>query len=87
MFNKIAKVLGMDPNKREVDRLSQIVAEVNQLEAEFEQLSDEALRAKTDEFRARIAEYVADEEDEKQRHKLEQEALEEILPEAFATVR
>jgi preprotein translocase subunit SecA len=87
MLNKISKVLGMDPNKREVDRLSQIVAKVNQLEAEFEKLSDDALRAKTDEFRSRIAQHVAGEEDEKQRRKLEQDALNDVLPEAFAAVR
>ncbi len=87
MFNKIAKVLGMDPDKREVERLAQVVERINALEADFEKLSDEALKAKTVDFRARIARKVEGVEDEKERRRLEQEALSELLPEAFAAVR
>ncbi len=87
MFQKISKALGLDPNKREVDRLSQIVEEINELEAEYEQLSNEGLKAKTAEFRARIAELTDGVQDEKERHKLEQEALDDLLVEAFAAVR
>lgn len=87
MFTKIAKVLGMDPHKRELDRLSQKVAEINALEAEYESLSDDALRAKTDLFRAQIAEALEGVEDAKDRRRIEQEMLNELLPEAFAAVR
>ena len=72
MFQNIIKILGGDPNKREIQRKSQMVAEINALEAEYEALSDEALRAKTDEFRARLA---------------DGETLDDLLPEAFAAVR
>ncbi len=87
MFTKITKALGMDPDKREIERLSQNVDKINRLEAEYEKLSDEALRAKTDEFRARIAAKLEGVEDEKERHKIEQEMLNELLVEAFAAVR
>ncbi|HEX5810148.1 MAG TPA: hypothetical protein VFY25_15875, partial [Anaerolineales bacterium] len=62
---------------------------INSLESQFEGLSDEALRAKTDEFRTRIADSAGNLEglDEKEQFKVWQDALEEILPEAFAAVR
>jgi preprotein translocase subunit SecA len=52
-------------------------------------LSDDALRAKTDEFRARITGSIGNLEglDEKEQFKAQQEALDEVLPEAFAAVR
>ncbi len=68
----------MDPNKREIERLAQIVDQINALEAEFEKLSDDALRAKTDEFRAYIRTAVEGIEDEKERYQAEQTALNEI---------
>jgi len=87
MFSKIAKALGMDPNKREVERLSLIVEQINQLEPKFEILSDNELGALTDSFKSRIAEAMAGVEDEKHRRAREQEALRDIMVEAFAAVR
>ena len=58
MLQKFVKAFGGDPNKREIEKTTDIVDQVNDLEAEFEALSDEALRAKTDEFRQRLAEEV-----------------------------
>jgi len=55
MLQRFVKTFGGDPNKREIEKLSGLVDEINALEPEFESLSDEALRAKTDEFRARIS--------------------------------
>ncbi len=49
-----------------------IVARINELETSYQALSDEQLRAKTDEFRARLK---------------AGETLDQILPEAFATVK
>jgi preprotein translocase subunit SecA len=72
MLSKFVRLVGGDPNKREIDRLSEIVDQINEFEPEFEQLNDEALRAKTVEFRARLA---------------EGETLDDLLPEAFAVVR
>ncbi len=61
-----------DANKRKLNQLRPIVADINSLEPEMEQLSDAELRAKTDEFRQRIA---------------QGESLDDLLPEAFAVVR
>jgi len=72
MFQNIIKILGGDPNKREIQSKSQVVEQINALEPAFEALSDEELLAKTDEFRARLA---------------EGETLDDLLPEAFAAVR
>ncbi len=72
MLQKIVKILGGDPHKREILKLSEVASEINDLENEYEKLSLDALKAKTDEFRGRLA---------------EGETLDDILPEAFAAVR
>ena len=89
MLKNFVKLFGGDPNKKVIEQYSGIAREINVLEPQFEALSDEALRAKTDEFRARIKESLGNVEglDEKDLYKLQQDALEEILAEAFATVR
>ncbi|MGC9222305.1 MAG: preprotein translocase subunit SecA [Terracidiphilus sp.] len=64
-----------------------IVNGINAMEPEIEKLSDEELKAKTAEFKARIAarlEGITGAEEKKQ---AEKEALDEVLPEAFAVVR
>ena len=87
MLQKFVKTFGGDPNKREIEKTTDIVAQINALEPEFEALSDEALEAKTDEFRQRLAEAVDGVEDEQELREIEQEALDDLLPEAFAVVR
>ena len=87
MFKKILNAFGNNASQKEIEKLGQIAARINALEPEFEALSDDALRAKTDEFRAFLRQAVAGIEDEDARFQAEQEALEEILPQAFATVR
>ncbi|NWG06543.1 MAG: hypothetical protein HXY35_07645 [Chloroflexi bacterium] len=89
MLKNFIKIFGGDPNKKIIEQYSGIANEINSLEAQFEALSDDALRAKTDEFRARIAESVGNVDglDEREQFKAQQEALNEILPEAFAAVR
>ena len=72
MFQNIIRVLGGDPNKRELQRVAGIVTEIGALEPEFEKLTDDGLKAKTDEFRQRLG---------------EGETLDDLLPEAFAAVR
>lgn len=79
MLQKIVRVLGGDPHKREVDRLTKIVDQVNHLESQFEKLSDDELRSMTGRFRARLDEV----EGKDQKRKI----LDELLPEAFAAVR
>ncbi len=72
VLQSIARVFGGDPNKREIEKISLIVDEINGLEEAYEKLDDDALRAKTGEFRARLA---------------DGETLDDLLPEAFAVVR
>ena len=87
MLQKFVKAFGGDPNKREIEKTTEIVDQINALEKEFEAFSDEALRLKTDEFRQRLAGELEGIEDDEERRKVEQEVLDELLPEAFATVR
>jgi preprotein translocase subunit SecA len=74
-------------NEREVKRLMPKVEQIASLEVQMQRLTDEQLRAKTDEFRARIKERTADIEDEDEQRRVENQVLDEILPEAFAVVR
>ena len=89
MLKNFVKIFGGDPNKKTIEQFGAIAEQINSLEPQFEALSDDALRLKTDEFRARIAESVGNLEglEEKEQFKAQQDALEEILPEAFAVVR
>ncbi|MGM9987332.1 MAG: preprotein translocase subunit SecA [Bacillaceae bacterium] len=61
-----------DPNQRSLNRYEKAVEKIEALAPEFEKLSDGELREKTDEFRSRLA---------------NGESLDDLLPEAFATVR
>ncbi len=66
------KKLFKSHSEREVKRIIPIVDKIESLEPEFEALSDEELRGKTEEFKSRLA---------------DGETLDDILPEAYATVR
>lgn len=71
-FGKLsAKVFGT-PNDRKIKNTRPIVAKINALEEEFVKLTDEQLIEKTAEYKMRVA---------------EGEALDSILPEAFANCR
>ncbi|HZG38260.1 MAG TPA: preprotein translocase subunit SecA, partial [Nodosilinea sp.] len=61
-----------DPNARKLKKYRPDVVDINLLEEEIQQLSDEALAGKTAEFKQRIE---------------KGEALDDLLPEAFAVVR
>lgn len=65
------KVFG-NKNDRELKRMDKIVKAINALEVDLEKLNDDELKAKTVEFRQRLDEGAT---------------LDQILPEAFATVR
>ncbi|MFC1234632.1 preprotein translocase subunit SecA [Vibrio sp. F74] len=72
MISKIlTKVVG-SRNDRTLRRLRKIVKQINNFEPDFEAFSDEELQAKTVEFRERLE---------------KGESLDQLLPEAFATVR
>jgi preprotein translocase subunit SecA len=87
MFQKIMKLVGGNPNKREVERLTDLILPVNDFELQYEKLSDEELRAKTGEFRTRLAAELVGIEDLTERQTVEQSVLDELMPEAFAAVR
>lgn len=67
----VEKLFG-DQNKRKLNKLAPLVAQINALEPEIQKLSDDQLRAKTDEFKQRLAGGAS---------------LDELSIEAFAVVR
>lgn len=69
--NLLTKIVGSS-NDRTLKKLRKIVKQINSMEPQFEALSDTELQAKTQEFQARLA---------------QGENLDDLLPEAFATVR
>ncbi len=69
--NFLSRVFG-SRNERLLKKMGAAVAKINALEPEFVKLSDADLRGKTEEFRRRLAEGTK---------------LDDLLPEAFATVR
>ncbi len=72
MFTALARRVLGTPNDRVVKAYSAVAEQINALEPEIEALSDDALKARTDTFRQRIA---------------DGETLDDLLVEAFATVR
>ena len=72
MLGKIARKIFGSANDRFIKKQYKIVNKINALEEDFVKLTDDELKAKTDEFRSRLK---------------NGETLDDILPEAFATVR
>src|SRR5690554_1497662 len=72
MFTKLATKMFGSKNAREIKRMRKVVERINSLEDSLAGLSDEQLQARTPEFRTRLE---------------KGETLDQILPEAFATVR
>ena len=85
MLSLLMKMLG-DPNERKVKGMMGIIDHINALEPQFAAMTDEELKAKTQEFKEILAKRPTS-QDFKTDRKLEKEALDKILPEAFATVR
>jgi preprotein translocase subunit SecA len=71
ILNFLTKVFG-SKNERELKRLLPIVEQINSLESGMQALSDDQLKAQTPKFRERLE---------------NGESLDDLLPEAFATVR
>jgi preprotein translocase subunit SecA len=82
----LTKVFGTS-NERAVKRLLPVVQTINAMEPEIQRLSDDELRAKTQAFKARVAAAIEGINDAEERKTAEKQALDEILPEAFAVVR
>ncbi|MBL6933974.1 MAG: preprotein translocase subunit SecA [Alphaproteobacteria bacterium] len=72
MFGALARRIFGTANDRYLESLRPMVGEINELEPSLEKLSDDELRARTDHFRERIN---------------QGETLDDLLVEAFATVR
>ncbi|MEZ5457640.1 MAG: preprotein translocase subunit SecA [Lysobacteraceae bacterium] len=72
MFNALLTSIFGSRNERLIKQFSKTVVRINALEAPMQALSDEALQAKTGEYRQRIQ---------------NGEKLDQLLPEAFATMR
>ena len=72
MLNKLLTGIFGSRNDRLVTQLRKKVEKINALEAQFQALDDDALRGKTAQFRERLE---------------KGEALDQLLPEAFATMR
>ncbi len=87
MLKRFVKIFSGDPTKRTIDKFTPLVDEINALEPQFEALSDAALREKTEEFRDRLNASLEGVEGEEELKRATQEALDELLPEAFAAVR
>ncbi len=71
MFNFLAKVFG-NKNERELKKLQPIVDKINMLEPEIQAMTDEQLKGQTSLFKQQLENGAS---------------LEDILPNAFATVR
>ena len=86
-FDKfLTKIFGT-ANERLIKRLTPIVLEINAMEPEIKKLSNEELRAKTAAFKTRIQARLEGITDADAIKQAEKDALDEILPEAFAVVR
>lgn len=72
MLSKLAKSIFGSSNDRELRKMQKTVDRINQIEPELQDLTSEQLKSKTTEFKQRIN---------------LGESLDDILPEAFATVR
>lgn len=72
MVKSIIKTIFGDPIARALNTYRERAEAITRLEPQFEKLTDDQIRAKTDEFKGRLA---------------NGESLDDILPEAFATVR
>ena len=68
----IAKKIFGTENDRTLKKLRPLVASINALEPQFEKMTDDALKLKTVEYKKRVQ---------------DGESLDDLLPEAFATVR
>ena len=86
-FDKVLTTVFGSSNERFLKSIRPLIARINELEPGIKKLSDEQLRGRTAFFKAQIADAVREAPDKDNRKYREQEALNEILPEAFAIVR
>jgi len=95
ILNKVAAKVFGTANERLLKRLWPLVGEINSLEGEMKSLSDDQLRERTTKFRELVEKRIAEaelsggtaDEQKKALREVIDDALEEILSEAFAVVR
>jgi preprotein translocase subunit SecA len=72
MLKRMTNLLVGDYNKKQLDKITPLIAEINQRYDKFTTLTDEEVKAKTEEFKTRYT---------------KGETLDQLLPEAFAIVK
>ena len=72
MIDWILNFIGWDYNKKQIDAILPIITKINHFYADYDKLTDDEIKAKTEEFKKRLQDW---------------ETLDDILPEAFATVK
>src|SRR5215213_1779997 len=82
----LTKVFGSS-NQRYLKTIRPIIERINELEPSVKRLSDDELRARTAEFKERVARATSEATDPEDLKRSERLILDELLPEAFATVR
>jgi preprotein translocase subunit SecA len=92
MIDKFLTKLFGSSNQRYLKSLQPLVARINELEPDIQKLSDEEMRARVRELREQVMAAIGDTPGRDERAKAErkrrtQEALDEVLPEAFALTR
>lgn len=72
MFEKLITFIAGDYNQKQLNKYLPLIKQINDFSDQFDALSDDQIKAKTQEFKDRLA---------------TGETLDDILPEAFATVK
>ncbi len=72
MLNDILKFISWDYNLKQINKILPMITTINAFYDEYEALSDDQIKAKTEEFKTRLSQWAT---------------LDDILPEAFATVK
>jgi preprotein translocase subunit SecA len=72
MLKRMTNLLVGDYNKKQLDKITPLIAEINQRYDTFATLTDEEVKAKTEVFKSRY---------------IKGESLDQLLPEAFALVK
>jgi preprotein translocase subunit SecA len=72
MLKKLTDLIAGNYNEKQITKLQPVIKQINQLYTAYDQLTDEELKAKTPAFKKRLA---------------DGESLDDILPEAYATVK
>src|SRR3990170_9100433 len=90
MIGSLLKKIVGSRNERKLKRLQAYVDRINQIEPSVQKLSNDELKAKTGEFRERVNNSLSNLNPDlspSDRRQAVENALNELLPEAFAVVR